>query len=49
MKDGDIDYSDIPELDYSFYTKAPAAWPPGLNANSPFCVPLWRAIKFGLA
>jgi uncharacterized protein (DUF4415 family) len=28
MKDGDIDYSDIPALDKSFFTKALEAWPP---------------------
>lgn len=28
MKDADIDYSDIPALDKSFYTKATEAWPP---------------------
>lgn len=28
MKDGDIDYSDIPPLDKSFFTKATEAWPP---------------------
>ena len=28
MKDADIDYSDIPPLDKSFFTKATAAWPP---------------------
>lgn len=28
MKDADIDYSDIPPLDNSFYTKATEAWPP---------------------
>ena len=28
MKDADIDYSDIPALDKSFFTKATAAWPP---------------------
>jgi uncharacterized protein (DUF4415 family) len=28
MKDADIDYSDIPPLDKSFYTKATEAWPP---------------------
>ncbi len=28
MKDTDIDYSDIPALDPSFFTKATAAWPP---------------------
>lgn len=28
LKDADIDYSDIPPLDKSFYTKATAAWPP---------------------
>ena len=26
--DSDIDYSDIPPLDNSFYTKAMEAWPP---------------------
>ncbi|HWF11945.1 MAG TPA: BrnA antitoxin family protein [Bryobacteraceae bacterium] len=28
MKDGEIDYSDIPPLDKSFFTKAAEAWPP---------------------
>jgi uncharacterized protein (DUF4415 family) len=28
MKDADIDYSDIPPLDKSFFTKATEAWPP---------------------
>jgi uncharacterized protein (DUF4415 family) len=28
MKDSEIDYSDIPPLDKSFYTKATQAWPP---------------------
>jgi uncharacterized protein (DUF4415 family) len=28
MKDAGIDYSDIPPLDRSFYTKATEAWPP---------------------
>ena len=28
MKDADIDYSDIPALDRSFFTKATVAWPP---------------------
>jgi len=28
MNDRDIDYSDIPPLDKSFFTKATAAWPP---------------------
>jgi uncharacterized protein (DUF4415 family) len=28
MKDVEIDYSDIPSLDKSFYTKATEAWPP---------------------
>jgi uncharacterized protein (DUF4415 family) len=28
MKDAEIDYSDIPPLDKSFYTKATEAWPP---------------------
>lgn len=28
MKDTDIDYSDIPPLDKSFFTKATEAWPP---------------------
>jgi putative transposase len=28
MKDSEIDYSDIPPLDKSFFTKATAAWPP---------------------
>ena len=28
LKDADIDYSDIPPLDKSFYTKAKEAWPP---------------------
>ena len=28
LKDADIDYSDIPPLDKSFYTKATEAWPP---------------------
>jgi hypothetical protein len=28
MKDADIDYSDIPPLDKTFFTKATAAWPP---------------------
>lgn len=27
-KDAEIDYSDIPPLDTSFFTKATAAWPP---------------------
>jgi uncharacterized protein (DUF4415 family) len=29
LKDRDIDYSDIPELDESFFTKAMVQWPPG--------------------
>ena len=28
LKDADIDYSDIPPLDKSFFTKALEAWPP---------------------
>ena len=28
MKDAEIDYSDIPPLDKSFFTKAAQAWPP---------------------
>src|SRR5271155_964357 len=28
IKDSEIDYSDIPPLDKSFYTKATEAWPP---------------------
>ena len=28
MSDADIDYSDLPPLDKSFFTKAAAAWPP---------------------
>jgi uncharacterized protein (DUF4415 family) len=28
MKDADIDFSDIPALDKSFFTKAVEAWPP---------------------
>ena len=28
MKDAEIDYSDIPPLDKSFYTRATEAWPP---------------------
>jgi uncharacterized protein (DUF4415 family) len=28
MKDAEIDYSDIPPLDQSFFTKATEAWPP---------------------
>ena len=28
MTDADIDYSDIPPLDKTFFTKAAAAWPP---------------------
>jgi uncharacterized protein (DUF4415 family) len=28
MKDAEIDYSDIPPLDKSFYTKATEVWPP---------------------
>jgi uncharacterized protein (DUF4415 family) len=28
MKDSEIDYSDIPLLDKSFFTKATEAWPP---------------------
>jgi uncharacterized protein (DUF4415 family) len=28
MKDAEIDYSDIPALDKSFYKKATEAWPP---------------------
>ncbi len=28
MKEADIDYSDIPPLDKSFFTKATEAWPP---------------------
>lgn len=28
MKDSDIDYSDIPELDDSFFERATEAWPP---------------------
>lgn len=27
MKDSEIDYSDIPPLDNSFFTKATEAWP----------------------
>lgn len=29
MQDSEIDYSDIPPLDKSFYTKATEAWAPG--------------------
>ena len=28
MKDTEIDYSDVPPLDRSFFTKATEAWPP---------------------
>ncbi len=28
MKDAEIDYSDIPPLDKSFFTNATEAWPP---------------------
>ncbi len=28
MKDSEIDYTDIPALDKSFFTKAAEAWPP---------------------
>jgi len=28
IKDAEIDYSDIPALDKSFFTRATAAWPP---------------------
>jgi len=28
MKDAEIDYSDIPPLDKSFFTKATETWPP---------------------
>ena len=28
MKDADIDYSDIPRLDKTFFKKATTAWPP---------------------
>lgn len=28
LKDRDIDYSDIPPLDHSFFKKATEAWPP---------------------
>jgi uncharacterized protein (DUF4415 family) len=28
LKDADIDYSDMPVLDKSFFTKAMEAWPP---------------------
>ena len=28
LRDGDIDYSDIPPLDKTFLKKATAAWPP---------------------
>ena len=28
LKDSEIDYSDIPALDKSFFTKAAEAWPP---------------------
>lgn len=28
MKDAEIDYSDIPPLNMSFFTKATEAWPP---------------------
>ncbi len=28
MKDAEIDYSDIPPLDKSFFTRAKEAWPP---------------------
>ena len=28
MKDAEIEYSDIPPLDKSFFTKATEAWPP---------------------
>lgn len=28
MKDSDIDYSDIPPLDRSFFTRATETWPP---------------------
>jgi hypothetical protein len=37
MKDAEIDYSDIPPLDKSFYTKATEAWPRP-NSNSPFAL-----------
>jgi uncharacterized protein (DUF4415 family) len=29
MKDKDIDYSDIPALDNSFFTRPTVQWPPG--------------------
>lgn len=29
LKDEDIDFSDIPELDDSFFEKAAVSWPPG--------------------
>ena len=29
LKDSEIDYSEIPALDNSFYTKAMEVWPPG--------------------
>jgi uncharacterized protein (DUF4415 family) len=29
MKDSDIDYTDIPALDESFFRKATVPWPPG--------------------
>jgi hypothetical protein len=28
MEDADIDYSDIPPLDKSFFAKATVSWPP---------------------
>ncbi len=34
MKDAEIDYSDIPALDKSFFTKATEAWPQR-KSNSP--------------
>jgi hypothetical protein len=34
MKDKDIDYSDIPPLDKSFFSKPLAAWPPKKRTRS---------------
>jgi len=33
MKDKDIDYSDIPPLDKSFFTKPTVEWPPKKSAR----------------
>ena len=35
MTDGDIDYSDIPPLDDSLFTKEKEPWPPSIPDNDP--------------